>query len=76
MKFEYVGGLLYAEISIFHDQEVKLRAMIDTGSAGTAADIDKFKINPHRRGSRLAYIEPVRKQRKRDRTGEISEIVE
>ena len=56
MKFEYIGGLLYAELSIFHGSEVKLKAMIDTGSAGTAADIDKFKISPHTSGSRLVYI--------------------
>ena len=59
MKFEYVGGLLYAELSIFHGSQVKLRAMIDTGSAGTAADIDKFKINPPASDSRLVYIAGV-----------------
>ena len=56
MKFELVGGLLYAELSIFYESEVKLFAIIDTGSAGTAVDIDKFNINPHRLGSRLVEI--------------------
>ena len=56
MKFEYSGGLLYAELSIVYESEVKLVAMIDTGSAGTAADIGKFNINPLRPGSRLDYI--------------------
>lgn len=58
MKFEYVGGLLYAELSVFHGSEiigseVKLRAMIDTGSAGTAADIDRFQIDPLLPGSQI-----------------------
>jgi hypothetical protein len=44
VKFEYFRGLLYTELSIFHGSEVKLRAMIDTGSVGTAADIDKFQF--------------------------------
>ncbi len=59
MKFEYVRGLLYTELSIFHGSEVKLRAMIDTGSAGTAADLDRFKIDPQSPGSRLVYIAGV-----------------
>lgn len=59
MKFEYVGGLLYTELSIFHGSEVKLRAMIDTGSAGTAADIDRFRINPHMPGSRIIGVTGV-----------------
>ena len=59
MKFEYVRGLLYAELSINHGKEVKLRAMIDTGSAGTAADIDKFIIDPLMPGSRVVGITGV-----------------
>ena len=59
MKFEYIGGLLYTELSIFHGSEVKLRAMIDTGSAGTAADLDRFKIDPRLPSSRLVYIAGV-----------------
>ena len=59
MKFEYVGGLLYAELSILHGKEVKLRAMIDTGSAGTAADIDRFQIDPLMPGSRIVGITGV-----------------
>jgi hypothetical protein len=56
VNFEIVGGLLYAELSVFYESEVKLLAIIDTGSAGTAVDIDKFNINPHRLGSRLVEI--------------------
>lgn len=59
MKFEYVGGLLYTVLSILHGKEVKLRAMIDTGSAGTAADIDRFQINPLLSGSRIVGITGV-----------------
>lgn len=56
MKFEYDNGLLYAELSVFYEVEVKLVAMIDTGSAGTAADIGRFNVDPHKAGSRLGYI--------------------
>lgn len=59
MKFEYVKGLLYTELSIIHGKEVKLRAMIDTGSAGTAADIDNFIIDPLMPGSRIVGITGV-----------------
>ncbi len=59
MKFEYDGGLLYAELSILHGSEVKLRAMIDTGSAGTAVDIDRFQVDLHMPGSELVYIAGV-----------------
>lgn len=59
MKFEYIGGLLYSKISIIHGKEVKLRAMIDTGSAGAAADIDRFMIDPLLAGSRIVGITGV-----------------
>ena len=59
MKFEYVRGLLYAELCISHGEEVRLRAMIDTGSAGTAADIDRFLIDPLMPGSRIVGITGV-----------------
>jgi hypothetical protein len=56
VKFEIVGSLLYSEISVFYESEKTLLAMIDTGSAGTVADIDKFNIDPHRLGSRIVDI--------------------
>ena len=46
MTFEFVHGLIYVPIQIdYADQQVKLRAIVDTGSAGTAADINLFNID-------------------------------
>lgn len=56
VKFSFSGGLLYTELSIFYESEIRLSAIIDTGSAGTAVDIDKFNIDPQKPGSRLVEI--------------------
>lgn len=45
MKFEYRGGLLYLPIAVFYDQPIELIAMIDTGSAGTAVNVNRFNID-------------------------------
>ena len=59
MKFEIKNGLIYAAISITYDDNspsVVLRAMIDTGSAGTAVDIDRFDIDVLRPGSEMINL--------------------
>jgi len=45
MKFKYSGGLLYLPITVFYDQPIDLIAMIDTGSAGTAVNVNLFDID-------------------------------
>ncbi len=45
MKFEYRNGLLYLPISVRYDKLIELIGIIDTGSAGTAVDVDKFNID-------------------------------
>ena len=55
MKFELRDGLIYARLVIEYEagSEVNLTAMIDTGSAGTAVDIEKFPIDPFKSGSKI-----------------------
>lgn len=55
-KFEIVSGLLLTKLSVFYESEVELTAMIDTGSAGTAVDIDKFPFDPMRAASRIVSL--------------------
>lgn len=45
MKFEYRRGLLYIPISILYDTSIELMALIDTGSAGTAINVNRFNID-------------------------------
>ena len=59
MKFEIKIGLLYAPISITYNDDselVSLNAMIDTGSAGTAVDIDRFNIDVLKPGSEMINL--------------------
>ncbi|MEM9490409.1 MAG: hypothetical protein AAGC55_14780 [Myxococcota bacterium] len=51
MTFELVYGLIYVPMQIdYADQQVDLRAIADTGSAGTAANINLFNLDYHRDG--------------------------
>ena len=43
MKFDYAGGLLYGELSVFYESEVRLIAMIDT-LLGAVIDNPKREI--------------------------------
>jgi hypothetical protein len=45
VKFELIGGLIYVPISINYTDQINLHGIIDTGSAGTVVDINKFDIN-------------------------------
>jgi hypothetical protein len=59
VKFEINNGLIYAPISITYDdngESIVLKAMVDTGSAGTAVDIDRFNIDVHRAGSEMINL--------------------
>ena len=49
MKLELRRGLIYVPITLLYaHQEVHLHALVDTGSAGTAADINRFHIDYQR----------------------------
>lgn len=46
MRFEFDShNLLHVPVNIFHGKEVNLVALIDTGSAGTIFDINKFDLD-------------------------------
>ena len=49
-KFELVGGLIILPIVFVYSAKVKVQAnaMIDTGSAGTALDINLLTLDPSR----------------------------
>lgn len=59
MKFEYRNGLLYLPISVCYDKSIELIGIIDTGSAGTAVDIDKFNIDLLSRNGRAVTLHGV-----------------
>ena len=51
MTFELVYGLIYVPMQIdYSDQQVDLRAIVDTGSAGTAVNINLFNLDYRRDG--------------------------
>ena len=56
ISFQLEGGLLYIPISVQHyTQNISLNAIIDTGSAGTAVDINNIRPD-FSRDARLAEI--------------------
>ena len=56
MKFDFRGGLLYLPISVFYDSCVELVGIIDTGSAGTVAEVDRFNIDFLSRNARIVTV--------------------
>lgn len=59
MNFEYKDGLIYLPISIFYKEGVSLYGIIDTGSAGTVVDINRFDINLLAEDSKVVTIRGV-----------------
>ncbi len=53
MKFKLRGGLLYLPVSIVYESQVELIGIIDTGSAGTVVEIDRFDIDLLSRNARV-----------------------
>lgn len=46
MQFEYVRGLIYVPMIVsYNRQQRRLKAIVDTGSAGTAVDIKAFRMD-------------------------------
>ena len=56
MKFEFRHGLLYLPVSIFYDSDIELTGIIDTGSGGTAVDVDRFNIDILSRNARAVTL--------------------
>lgn len=59
MKFEYRDGLLYLPISVSYDRSIELIGIIDTGSAGTAVNVDRFSIDLLSRNGRAITLHGV-----------------
>ena len=59
MKFEFRGGLLYLPISVFYDSSIELIGIIDTGSGGTAVEVDRFNIDLLSRNARTVTLRGV-----------------
>ena len=57
MRFELVGGLIILPIVFEYSTKVKVQAdaLVDTGSAGTALDINLLKLDPAR-SSRIVEL--------------------
>lgn len=56
MKFEFKSGLIYVPISVHYNKSIiDIQAAIDTGSAGTAVDINLVKLDLSRK-TRIADI--------------------
>ena len=56
MKFKLQGGLLYLPVSIVHESQVELIGIIDTGSAGTVVEIERFNIDLLSRDARAVTM--------------------
>lgn len=56
MKFEYRNGLLYSPITINYNDDVELKGLIDTGSAGTVVDINCFDVDILSRDARSVCV--------------------
>ncbi len=60
IRFELVGGLIILPIVFEYSTKVKVKAdaLVDTGSAGTALDINLLKLDPSR-ASRIVELAGV-----------------
>ncbi len=56
MKFKLQGGLLYLPVSIVYESQVELIGIIDTGSAGTVVEIERFNIDLLSRDARAVTM--------------------
>lgn len=56
MKFEYRNGLLYLPISVYYDSNIELIGIVDTGSGGTAVEVECFNIDLLSRNARAVTL--------------------